>query len=510
MIIEITLIFIAVAASAAALNRFDIPSLPLYILTGFLTGLLLRYTGQTAFVDMEVLQNMIYLGLAIVVFYATTRFNLDRTRSTSLDSFKSSIYISIISLIIFTGTALTLDFPIVDSIIIGMLAAFGSTLVNSKVVDNELKENHIHGWLTEDINLYQDIIAVTIVVSLFSYISTGLIFISLMASLLILAAMLMIRKPLSHRFLNITKDREIISLLALSSFIGLTLITENHGLTALTGIIAAGFLYTDTELGYIIRERTRPVKDFFAALSFFSIGILIQVPEGEYLLISGLLIAFITVIRPLLTALTLYVEGYDVRTSYLAGFEMNEASEISLLAALIVSPFISEGLLSAAVTVFAFTVFISHISEMHDRAFFDRFLSSYEFDPEKEELPRDPEGHTIIAGFDDKTQGLTDILDEEDTVVIDYDLDRIHEAEEKGLYHLLGDLYSGKTWEKAKYKDADMIVSAVSDQGVIDKIEGLETDAETIIISESDGEDVDAALKQMIREKIEEVKKSTQ
>lgn len=505
MIFEITLVFMMIAAVSAALNRFNIPSLPLYILTGFLTGLVMRYTGQAGFIGEEVLQNMIYLGLAIVVFYATTRFSLDKNRSTSLDSFKSSVYISIISLIIFTGTSLILDFPVIESIIIGMIAAFGSTLVNSKIVDDELKKNHIHGWLTEDINLYQDIMAVALIVSLFTYISTGQIFVSLTSSLLILTTALTIRKPLSHHLLNITEEKEIISLLGLSTLIGLTLITENYGLTALTGVIAAGFLYTDTELGYIIRERIRPVKDFFAALSFFSIGFMIQVPEAEYLIISGLLIGFITVLRPLLTALTLYVEGYDVRTSYLAGFEMNEASELSLLAALIVSPFISEGLLSATVTVFAFTVFISHISELRNREFFDRFLSRYEFDPEKEELPRNLEGHTVVAGFDDKTQRITDILDEENIVVIDYSLDRIREAEEQGLYHLLGDLYSSKTWEKAEYREADEIVSAVSDQALIDKINALETDAEIITISESDRDDIDAALRQMIREKIEEV-----
>ncbi len=505
MIFEITLIFIAIAAVLTALNRFNIPSLPAYILSGFITGLIMRYTDQTVFIGEEALQNMIYLGLAIVVFYATTRFSLDKTRSTSLDSFKSSIYTSIITLTIFTGTALTLGFPVIESIIIGMLATFGSTLVNSKVVDDELKENHIHGWLTEDINLYQDIIAVAMIVALFSYISTGRIFASLVASLLIISTALIIRRPFSNYFLSLTNEREVISLLGLSSFIGLTLLTENYGLTALTGVIAAGFLYTDTELGYIIRERIRPVKDFFAALSFFSVGMLVQLPDIEYLILTGLLIVFITVLRPLLTALTLYIQGYDVRTSYLAGFEMNEASEISLLAALIVSPFISESLLSATITVFAVTVFVSHISEKHDRAFFDRFLSTYEFDPEKDDIPHGIHGHTIIAGFDDKTQGITNVLDEENTVVIDYDLDRIHEAEDKGLYHLLGDLYSSKTWEKANYRKADIIVSAVSDQTLIDKINELETEAEIITISESDREDVDAALKQMIREKIEEL-----
>lgn len=505
MIYEITLVFMAVAITTAVLNRFSIPSLPVYILTGFFTGLAVRSTGYSTFIGEEALQNMIYLGLAIVVFYATTRFSLDRTRSTSLDSFKSSIYVSVVSFTVFTGTGLILEFNALESVIIGMLSAFGSTLVNSCIVDDELKENHIHGWLTEDINLYQDIIVVILIVSLFSYITTGTLFASLTASILILSTALMLRKPLSHYFLRLTTESEIISLLGLSTFIGLTLITENYGLTAITGIIASGFLFTDTELGYKIREQTKPVKDFFAALSFFSVGMLIKMPETEYLIISGLLIAFITTVRPLITALTLYVEGYDVRTSYLAGFEMNEASEISLLAAIIISPFISEGLFASAVIVFAFTVILSHISELYERAFFDRFLSRYEFEPEKKDLPAEIKDHIIVAGFDDKTQKIVDILDNESVVVIDYDLERIQEAEDKGLYHVLGDLYSDKTWDKADYRDADAVVSAVSDQKLIDKINSLDTVASKLTISDTDRDKIDEELKQMIKEKLDEV-----
>lgn len=507
MILGLAAAFIISAALLLAVNRYELPEIPIYLVSGMVLSFLIDQALEIGLISASPIEEVLmrelaFLGLGVMVFFATTRFVLDKNRSTSLDSFKASMWISMVSFAGFAGALSFIGLGFQESLLFGFAAAFSSSLIDSKVIEEEARSNHIHGWLTEDFNLYQDIVAV-LAVSCLAALFTGSEMIALISgSLLFVSSALILRKKFSDVALKITgQENELIMLLGVSTLVSMVLISEQAGLTALPGLIAAGLLFTDTELGFEVRERLSSIKDFFTAIAFFSIGGILQLPGAMYLAAAVGLTLFVVVVRPLLTMMFLELQGYDLRTSFLVGAQTNEVSEVSALAALIFSSVIGSQAFSAIAVAFTASIVLSHLSEFYSHQIFERVLSEYEFNSEKESLPAKFEDHVIIAGFDHKTQGLIQEIPRQ-VIVIDYDLERIIEAEESGVFHILGDLNSTRTWERAKVSQASIIVSAV--ESVPSKLGEIDTEAEKILVtSERDSKEIEEELKKILSEKIE-------
>ncbi|EHK01824.1 hypothetical protein HRED_06827 [Candidatus Haloredivivus sp. G17] len=86
-----------------------------------------------------------------------------------------------------------------------------------------------------------------------------------------------------------------------------------------------------------------------------------------------------------------------------------------------------------------------------------------------------------------------------DVIVADYSLERIQDAEEKDLPHVLADLHSDEAWEKLEVEKASVIVSAIDDSKLVHKIEGLDVEAEKIVLT-SDSDEVRDELREMLSE----------
>ncbi|EHK02008.1 hypothetical protein HRED_06133 [Candidatus Haloredivivus sp. G17] len=147
---------------------------------------------------------------------------------------------------------------------------------------------------------------------------------------------------------------------------------------------------------------------------------------------------------------------------------------------------------------FATTTLIAHLVEDREQYIFDKIFSQYDLDSEKSYVPNDIENHVILAGYDWKTKDLEKVVDN-DVIVADYSLERIQDAEEKDLPHVLADLHSDEAWEKLEVEKASVIVSAIDDSKLVHKIEGLDVEAEKIVLT-SDSDEVRDELREMLSE----------
>lgn len=497
-------------------RKLAINPIPIYLLTGILFGYIADFSVLSEiigeeFFDEEILFNLIYIGLGIAVFFSASNFVLRKEEERiDIDTVKSSM--AVISFSLITGFLIFsyIGFEVLEASILSITLAFGSSMANSSIINEETRKDHIYGDILERMNIFEDILIVLVLVVIYSLITGGNPGISVLAASLIVSASLILRK----RFSDIMKDllegkNEAVMLLGITLFIGLTLMTESLGLTGLTGIVAAGLLLADTDIGFEIRERLSSIKDFFTALGFISIGTVLYMPTGQYLIAVALITVFTLILRPILISLTLHLEGYDLRTSFIVSTQSNQVSEISVLGALILAPFISVQVISAITLSFAIAMVISVMIERHGHRIFETVFSNYEIVPEKTELPEELENHIIIAGFDHKTEQINELIPEEhDTVVIDYSPRRINRADDLGLYHILGDLNSLETWRLANYKKSLHIISAVSEKDTLRKIRDLETDSNKIIVDrEEDGELIDMKLGELISEEVKKEEK---
>ena len=509
MIYGIGAAFIISAFFLIIVQRFKIPEIPTYLFAGLVTGLFLELLERRDFIgsdilDEALLQDFIFIGLGFLVFFSITRFVLDKNTTTSLDAFKASMWLSIISFIGVFGLASFAGFEPVESFLLGFAGAFGSSLANMNLVREEVRENHIYGWLTEDINFFQDIFAVLLGVGFLVFYSSSGSFEQAFLVLLMIISALGLRKILHRIFVSMDFSSEVLMLLGVASFVSITLLTELLGLTALAGVLISGLLFIDTELGFEVRERLSSIKDFFTALSFFSIGLIIQIPTFSVVLPALALVLFVSVLRPLVLLLFLNVQGYDLRTSYLAALDSNEISELSILTTILLLPLISSEVFAIVILGFAVSMVVSSLTGDIGMKVFEKWMAGYEFDPEKGSVTREISNHVIFAGYDDKTRALSDLVNKDRIVAVDYSLDRIETAERDGVYHVLGDMFSTNTWRHINYRDAAVIVSGVSDQELINKIEALDTGASIVSLDSSNSGEIDDELRSMLKDALKE------
>ena len=501
MIISISLGLIISGLLLFAFKGFDIPEIPLYLLSGALMSSAVSF-GQAngylshSYIETGIVKELALLGLGILVFYTTSNIELDKRLKTSVDGFKSSLWLTATITGLVTGISLMIGFSRFESVLFGFASSVGSTMLDFGIVREKARSNHIYGRLTENRNFFTDILLVTGFSALITVYSSLRTVSGIMIVFTLITATLVSRKYFGSLMMKITDGvEEVLLLSGIMIFVSLSYTTEFFGLTALPGIFAAGLLLVDTELGYKIRERLSGIKDFFTALSFFSIGYLFSLPSGNYLIASIILIITALVLRPASQLLYSILQGYDLRTGFMTSLQTAHVSEITLLAALISAPLIGFSAFNTIVLAFAVSVVIAEITEDNEQYLFERLFSEYELNSEKSELPRDLSNHVIIAGYDGKTQGREDELDEK-VVISDYSLERIEEAEERGNYHLLADLESQKTWDVLKADEAKMIVSAIDDQKVRENIKEFESPRK--ILASEDSKQVKDRLRVML------------
>lgn len=504
MIISISLALMIAGTLLVALNRTDIPEIPIYLGSGLLLSSLISIAQSGGivsheFIEAEIMREIALLGLSILIFYSTSGRLLDPKRSTAINSFKASMWLSLVSFAGVTGLSLYFGFNSLESLLFGVTASLGSTLLDSGLVKEEARKNHIYGWITEDIDFYDDLFGIVVLTLILASVGGIMPFTGLMVSMALILSALLMREYFSSLILKITGgENELVLLSGIATLISLVWITESTGVSALAGIYAAGLLLVNTELGFRVRERFTAVKDFFTALSFISIGYLLTLPDLRYVGAVTGLVLFASFIRPLFMTQVLRLQGYDLRTSFMASVQSAQISEIVVVGSLLLTPLTQSPVFETVAIGFTITTLIAHLVEDREQYIFDRIFSDYELDSEKSFVPNDIDNHVILAGYDWKTKDLEKLVDKE-VIVADYSLERIQDADEKGLPHVLADLHSDKAWEKLEVEKASVIVSAINDPELINKIEGLDVEAEKILLT-SDSEEVRDELREMLAE----------
>ena len=504
MIISISLALMIAGTLLVALNRTDIPEIPIYLGSGLLLSSLVSIAQSRGivsheFIEAEIMREIALLGLSILIFYSTSGRLLDPKRSTAINSFKASMWLSLVSFAGVTGLSLYFGFNSLESLLFGVTASLGSTLLDSGLVKEEARKNHIYGWITEDIDFYDDLFGIVVLTLILASVGGIVPFTGLMVSMALILSALLMREYFSSLILKITGgENELVLLSGIATLISLVWITESTGVSALAGIYAAGLLLVNTELGFRVRERFTAVKDFFTALSFISIGYLLTLPGLRYVGAVTGLVLFASFIRPLFMTQVLRLQGYDLRTSFMASVQSAQISEIVVVGSLLLAPLTQSPVFETVAIGFTITTLIAHLVEDREQYIFDRIFSDYELDSEKSFVPNDIDNHVILAGYDWKTKNLEKLVDK-DVIVADYSLERVQDADEKGLPHVLADLHSDEAWEKLRVEKASVIVSAINDPELINKIEGLDVDAEKILLT-SDSEEVRDELREMLAE----------
>jgi len=246
------------------------------------------------------------------------------------------------SSVIFLGAgyliSLMFGFSQTESLIIGVALMFSSTIIGIKLLPTTVLHHKHIGELVVGLLLLQDVIAIMVLLMLYSgengaNIGTFLITLAALPALII-GAFVFVKYVLLKLISRFDRFHEYIFLLAIGWCLGLAEIAQMAGLSAEIGAFIAGIAIATSPIAQYIATSLKPLRDFFLILFFFSIGASFNLGLlGEILIPSLVLATVIMVLKPVVFRFLLSRISESPQMGWEVGFRLGQISEFSLLIA---------------------------------------------------------------------------------------------------------------------------------------------------------------------------------
>jgi Kef-type K+ transport system membrane component KefB len=337
IIFTIFLIF-AGAALLATLALYARQSL---LVVYIVLGVLLGPSVFNLVSDPALIRGLSHIGIIFLLFLLGVNLGpqklVEQFRMSTIVTGASSL------LFLFTGgvLALLLGFSLIEAIVIGAAMMFSSTIIALKLLPTTVLHHQHMGEIIISILLFQDLIAILILMLLPADWQAGFPFmqiLKLLASLfgLLLFALLFERYVLIKLIARFDRIQEYIFLMAIGWCLSMAELASLFGLSAEIGAFIAGIVLATNPIALYIGESLKPLRDFFLVIFFFALGAGFNLHIiGEVLLPSLLIAAVFMLLKPYGFRWLLGSAGEAGERKLEIGVRLGQISEFSLFIAVL-------------------------------------------------------------------------------------------------------------------------------------------------------------------------------
>jgi len=336
----ITFTFAAIFLGAAALASAALYTRQPIIIAYIALGALLGPYGGGVITNVQLVADAGHVGIIFLLFL----LGLDMQPSALLSSLRASSLVAVISSIAFAGVGLgvatSFGFSLSDSIVIGAALMFSSTIIGIKLLPTTVLHHKHLGEVLIALLLFQDLIAIVLLVILQSAggeLAANLdvmIMLQPLALLPVVGALcwLSVRFALLPLIRRFDRYHEYIFLLSIGWCLGVAEDAALVGLSAEIGAFIAGVSVATSPIAQYIAISLKPLRDFFLVIFFFSVG-----AQFDLSTLPTVIWASITLALALLALKPLIYHGLLRRVSeshslaWNLGFRLGQCSEFALL-----------------------------------------------------------------------------------------------------------------------------------------------------------------------------------
>lgn len=337
IIFSIFLIFTGAAVLAGAALYARQSLLVAYILLGGLLG----PWGFKFVDDASTIQQIGHIGIIFLLFL----LGLNLRPSQLVHMFRETIVVTVASSTAFGAIGVLVgwifDFSLQESLIIGSVMMFSSTIIGLKLLPTTALHHRHVGQVMISILLLQDIFAIGILLFLEGFSQTDMEWmqIGMLAAalpLLVIVSLLFERYillPLMRRFDTI---QEYVFLAAIGWCLGMAQLAESMGLSYEIGAFIGGVSLASNPIALFISESFKPLRDFFLIMFFFSLGASFNINMlPEVVIPASILAVLMLVIKPVIFTKLLKITGESGSLPKEVGFRLGQVSEFSLMIAVL-------------------------------------------------------------------------------------------------------------------------------------------------------------------------------
>lgn len=357
-----------------------------------------------------------------------------------------------------------LGFDPIEAIYVGFALSTSSTLVVVRYLRVRQQMFEPFGRLVVGVLLFQDLIMIVLIV-IISRIPGGPWAVLMGFANTVFCGALAFscqRYLIPKLILKINPDPESLLLIILAILFGYVGLVDQLGLPAFAGAFMAGFSLSAFPVNGLVRGILNSLSDFFIAVFFVGLGMLVQIPVGFELLKALAFALLVILLTPPLVTLIAEWHGLSSRAAIETGLYLAQNSEFSLILAFtgVRLGQVTESTLSI-ITAFTVTTMMCTPFIATDRL--TRWL--LHLHPIRRRMSTEPvhQDHVLMLGFGSGGMWVFNPLRNEgyDVLVVDDDPVVIEQLEKKKIPSILGDGSDPKILEKAGARRAKLILASM-------------------------------------------------
>lgn len=336
---DITVIFATAAVSLAICSKMKVPEILGYLITGVLLG----PNGLSVIHALHEVEMMAEIGVVLLLFAVGLEFSLSHLLALKKPALLGGgVQVAVTALAgggavyLFAGQNVPL------AVVAGMMISLSSTAIVLKVLAGRGEMDSPQGRLSTAVLIFQDIAVIPMMLIIPVLAGTGgnvyaeLGFTGLKALLIVgavfIGARTLVPKILFH--VAASKNRELFLLVVVLIGLGTASLTHKAGLSLALGAFLAGIIVSDSGYGQQALSSVVPFKDIFTGFFFVSIGMLIDFQiYAAYPVLIFASAAIILFGKSLISALSILILRYPLKTAAVTGFALGQVGEFSFIMA---------------------------------------------------------------------------------------------------------------------------------------------------------------------------------
>lgn len=320
--------------------RFNLPPVVGFLVTGVIAG----PHGLGLVEKLDDVERLAQIGIILLLFGIGLEFSIKKLiKVKKFFLLGGSLQVGL-TILISTLVGQISERPWGESIFIGSVLAMSSTAIVIRFLEQKGETQSPHGKLAIAILIFQDMIAIPIILLTPFLISTGAenrfdpsTFFLLGKGLVILAFAFICAQRIVPPLLDAvakTRNKELFLLTVLAICFGVAWLTSSLGLSLTIGAFTAGLILSESEYSHEAISHIFPFQALFISFFFVSVGMLLNVDFliHHVTLITALAIGALT-LKALIGAVSTLILRMPLRTAVLTGIAISQIGEFSFVLA---------------------------------------------------------------------------------------------------------------------------------------------------------------------------------
>jgi len=451
----LALVFLIAALAHGVARWRSWPLIPLLLAGGFLSATLVPHEA------FEARDEVMGLALTFLMFTVGLELTPQRVRAAG----RAVLWVALAQFtalgLLGGGLGLALGFTGLESCYVGLAISVSSTLVVIRHLSDAQQLFEPFGRLVTGVLLTQDAIMIACIAVLANS-SHGTLEAALgLAKALVIACIALgAQRWICPRIANAMRnDPELLLLATLALLSAFLWLAQWWGLPPLVGAFFAGFALAKFPINGIAQSLLRSFSAFFGAIFFTLLGSTLSIPTLQALGQAVALSALVIAVTPPIVSIVAERCGYSARAALESGLSLAQISEFSLILGFMglqlghISSDVYHGVASALVITMSLTPVIARDS-LTDRILHMRSSKTPQSNTNRT-------NHIIMLGFGAGGAWIYKPLKQagHDILVVDDDIQVIHQLEAMGVDCLRGDAANRHTLAAINADKAKLIIA---------------------------------------------------